>query len=69
MDALAIMNIVLKGISVAQALYSAGKDAAPAWNALAELFKGRKEPPTQAQMDAADVLLDKLMDDFNAEIA
>ena len=68
MDALAIMTLVLKGISVAQALYNAGTDAAPAGDALSELFKGRKEAPTQEAMDNADALLDRLMDDFNKEI-
>lgn len=69
MDALAIMTLVLKGISVAQALVNAGKDAAPAWDALRALFSGtRKGPPTQEAMNNADALLDRLMDEFNAEI-
>lgn len=67
MDIAAILAIVTKGVSVASALITAGQSAAPAFAALQNLFKA-KETITQADMDAADAILDGLLDDFNLEL-
>lgn len=67
MDITAIAALVLKGVNIASALIAAGQSAVPAFQALENLFKA-KETITQADMDAADSILDGLLDDFNIEL-
>jgi hypothetical protein len=67
MDVAAILALVTKGISIANALIMAGQSAAPAFAALQNLFKG-KATITQADMDSTDAVLDALLDDFNLEL-
>jgi hypothetical protein len=67
MDVAAILALVTKGISIANALITAGQSAAPAFAALQNLFKG-KATITQADMDSTDAVLDALLDDFNLEL-
>lgn len=67
MDIDAILALVTKGISVASALITAGQSAAPAFAALENLFKP-KDTITQADLDAADVTLDTLLDQFNLDL-
>ena len=67
MDVAAILALVTKGISIANALITAGQSAAPAFAALQNLFKG-KATITQADMDSTDAVLDALLDNFNLEL-
>jgi hypothetical protein len=67
MDIAAILALVTKGISIASALIEAGQSAAPAFAAIENLFKA-KETITQADMDAADSVLDGLLADFNLDL-
>ena len=67
MDVTAILALVTKGISIANALITAGQSAAPAFAALQNLFKG-KATITQSDMDSTDAVLDALLDDFNLEL-
>lgn len=69
MDIAAILALVTKGVMVASALIDAGKNAGPAIKALMKLIGGnRDKPPTQAEMDATEAVLDALIDEFNVEI-
>lgn len=67
MDFAAILDLIAKAETVASALISAGQNAAPAWQALKNLFAA-KETITQADIDAADATLDSLLDQFNQEL-
>lgn len=67
MDITAIAALVVKGVNIASALIAAGQSAAPAFQALENLFKA-KETITQADMDATDSILDGLLNDFNSDL-
>ena len=69
MEIAAILSLVMKGISVAEALYTAGQEAAPAFSALKDLVTGAQNGTvTQADLDKTEALLDSLIEDFNTEI-
>ena len=67
MDFAAILDILNKAQQVASVLIEAGKSAAPAWDAVKNLFQD-KETITPADIDAADKVLDDLLEEFNAEL-
>lgn len=67
MDVFAIIALVTKGLTIAQALIDAGKSAAPAINALLEAVGGKKVPTTE-ELDRCEVVLDALIDEFNLEL-
>lgn len=67
MDFASILALIGKAETVASALIAAGQNAAPAWAAIKNLFKD-KDTITQADMDAADAILDGLLAGFNAEL-
>lgn len=69
MDVVSILALVSKGVMVADALIQAGKNAGPAITALMKLIGGNRDtPPTQAEMDEAEAVLDSLIDEFNVEL-
>lgn len=69
MDIMAIFSMIETGVSVAQTLIEAGKDAIPAITAVKNLVTGAKAGTvTQADLDSTEALLDSLINDFNAEI-
>jgi len=67
MDFAKILDLINKAEQVASALIAAGQNAAPAWQAIKDLFKA-KDTITQADMDAADATLDAMLADFNTEL-
>lgn len=69
MDIIAILALVEKGITIAEALLSAGQSAVPAFDALKNLITGAKAGTvTQEQLDATETLLDQLIADFNLDL-
>ena len=68
MDVTAILALVSQGISVANALISAGQSAAPAFKALENLFKKRAVAITQADLDQTEAVLDALIDQFDIDL-
>ena len=64
MDAAAILALVTQGISVASALIAAGQSAAPAWQALQNLFN-QTATISQADLDKTEAVLDALIDQFD----
>jgi hypothetical protein len=69
MDIAAILALVQKGLSVASAIYEAGKNAAPAIQAISALVTGaQKGTVTDEEIAATEALLDQLIADFNVEI-
>lgn len=64
MDVMAIIALVSKGMAVISALMTLAQDATPAVNAIKKLTN-RKTPPTQADMDECESVLDGLLADFN----
>lgn len=69
MDIMAIFNMISTGVSVAETLIHAGKDAIPAITAVKNLVTGAQGGSvTQADLDATEALLDSLISDFNADI-
>jgi hypothetical protein len=62
----ATIELIFKGISIAQALITAGMSAAPAIATLVRVAKGAQDGTiTQADLDAHEADLDALIDDFN----
>lgn len=69
MDAVAIFDLVLKGLSVVQSLIEAEQQAEPAIKALIALITGaQKGTITPEELDKTESLLDSLIDDFNLEL-
>lgn len=64
MDIAAILALVSKGVSVANALIEAGQNAGPAITALMNLLKGNQKEITQADLDKCEAVLDALLDEF-----
>lgn len=69
MDIVAILALVQKGLSVAAAIYEAGKNAAPAIQAISNLVTGaQKGTVTDEEITSTEALLDQLIADFNLDI-
>lgn len=69
MDILAILALVEKGLGVIQIAMQAGKDAAPAINALKDLLTGAKNGTVTAeQLAATEAVLDQQIDEFNQDL-
>ena len=64
MDAAAILVLVEKAIGIASSLIIAGQSAAPAYQALINLFN-RSDAITQDDLDKTEAVLDALIDEFN----
>ena len=67
MNFASILDLLNKAQQVASVLISAGQSAAPAWDAVKNLFKD-KETITPADLSEADKVLDALLEEFNAEL-
>lgn len=66
MDIVAIMALIVKGLGVVETLVEAGESAAPAIKVLIGVATGAQQGTvTQDELDAAEVLLDKQIADFN----
>lgn len=69
MDYLAILTLIQKGLTVAQAIYDAGKDAAPAIQAISALVTGAQNGTvTDDELTQTEALLDSMIQDFNAPV-
>lgn len=69
MDYIAIFAMVQKGISIAQALIDASKDASPALAAIKNLMTGAQEGDiTDEQLLAIEEILDAQIAEFNLDI-
>lgn len=69
MDVMAIMALVMKGVSIAEALISAGKSAVPALTAVKNLVeKAKGGTITDEEMLDVEDQLDDLIDQFNLPI-
>ena len=69
MQIVAILALIAKGISVAEALYAAGQEAAPAFSALKDLVTGaQKGTVTDEDLAKTEALLDSMIDDFNIDL-
>lgn len=69
MDIMAILALVLKGVSVVEAVIAAGQSAAPAITVIRDLITGAQTGAvTQAQLDATEATLDSMIDDFNLDL-
>lgn len=70
MDIAAILLLITKGISVAEALLAAGQTAAPAFEAIKNLITGAQTGTvSDADLAATEAQLDSLIADFNTPIA
>lgn len=70
MDIAAVFEMIMKGITIAQAIVQAGEEAAPAFNVLKDLVTGaQKGTVTQDQLNATEAQLDAMIADFNLELA
>lgn len=66
MDIVAIMALIVKGLGVVETLVEAGEAAAPAIKVLIGVATGAQQGTvTQDELDAAEALLDKQIEDFN----
>lgn len=69
MDVMAVLLLIEKGISVAEVLISAAKDAGPAFQAIKDLITGAKQGSvTDQQLADTEALLDALIADFNTDL-
>lgn len=67
MDVEAIMALIVKGLGVVETLVEAGESAAPAIKVLVGVATGAQQGTvTDDELAAAEALLDKQIDDFNA---
>lgn len=66
MDPMTIMGLIVKGLGVVETLVQAGQSAAPAIKVLIGVATGAQQGTvTQDELDAAEALLDKQIEDFN----
>lgn len=66
MDVLAILSLVGKGLSVAETLYEAGKNALPAIKTVAKLVTGAQQGTvTSDELTETERALDAMIADFN----
>lgn len=69
MDIVAILALIGKGLTVAEALMSAGQQAEPAITALIKLVNGAQQGTvTDDDLTQTEALLDQLIADFNLDI-
>ena len=69
MDALAIIALLGKGISIVSALISAGQSAEPAIAGLLKLISSAKQGTvTPEELAATEALLDQQIADFNLDL-
>lgn len=69
MNYVAILALIEKGLTVVEAIYQAGKDAAPAIIAIKDLVTGAQQGTlTDEQIASTEALLDGLIADFNVPI-
>lgn len=69
MNAIAIFDLVQKGLTTIGVLIEAGQNAAPAIDALMKVVTGAKTGSvTPEQLTQTEALLDRLIADFNADI-
>jgi hypothetical protein len=69
MNAVAILALVEKGMTIISALLAAGQTAAPAISALTGLVqKGQTGTVTDSDLDAVEGVLDQQIDEFNLDL-
>jgi len=69
MDIALVLDLVMKGLSVANTLITVGKNAIPAIDAVKELIAGAQSGTlTDADLDKTEAVLDALIEDFNKPI-
>lgn len=69
MDPVAILNLIAKGVQVAETLIQVGENALPALKVIWGLATGgAKDTVTQEEMDEAEATLDALLAEFNAPL-
>lgn len=66
MDFVAIAALALKGLTIIETAISTGNEAATAINAVKNILSKPADQITQADMDAADQVLDDQLASFNA---
>jgi hypothetical protein len=70
MDIAEILALVLKGVSVIEALVAAGQSVAPAIKVVTDLVEGAQAGEiTDEQLAATEATLDAMVADFNTPIA
>jgi hypothetical protein len=66
MDVMAILDLIAKGVTVANSLIEAGQKAGPALDVILNLVTGAKTGTvTDEQLSQAEAILDGLINDFN----
>jgi len=69
MDIALVLDLAMKGLSVANTLINVGKNAAPAIHAVKELISGAKAGTlTDDDLTEVEAVLDSLIEDFNAPL-
>jgi len=69
MDIALILDLAMKGLSVANTLITVGKNAVPAIDAVKQLISGAQAGTlTDADLDKTEAVLDALIEDFNAPL-
>jgi len=69
MDVASVIALITKGVSIIEALSSAGQAIAPAIAALKTIFnRDRSKPITQEDLDKVEAVLDALIDEFDLDL-
>lgn len=69
MDYAAIFDLIAKGLTVVDALMTAGQQAAPAIKAISGIVTGAQQGTvTDDQLTQTEALLDQMISDFNLDI-
>lgn len=69
MNAMAILALVAKGLTIAEVLIAAGQTAAPALKVIGRVIRGAQAGTvTDEELEAEEAALDKMIADFNEPI-
>jgi len=69
MDVAAVLALIAKGISVAEAIVQVGGEAVPAFQAIKALITGAQQGTlTDDQLTQTEALLDQMIADFNLDL-
>lgn len=69
MNIAAILLLIQKGVTIAEALIAAGQTATPAFNVIKNLISGaQKGAVSDDDLDITEAQLDQLIEDFNLPI-
>lgn len=69
MDMFVVLDLINRGITIAEALIKAGKDAGPAFERIKNVVTGARDGTvTDEELEELETLLDQLIEEFNVPL-